>query len=62
MITEYLAHNNYGIILILTTHEFVAQQLWGARPTQDFHRSPDERTKGTLILCPCPGVDLPKLV
>lgn len=41
-----LLHNNFG------------------EPDQHttFTESPDERTKGTLILCPCPGVDLPKLV
>lgn len=32
-----------------------------ARPTQDFLRGPD-RTKGTLVLCSCPGVDLAKPV
>lgn len=30
----------------------------GSQANQDFLRGPDKRTKGTLILCPCPGVDL----
>lgn len=28
------------------------------RPTEGFLRGPDERTKGILVLCPCPGADL----
>lgn len=36
--------------------------LWRARPTQDFLRGPEERTKGTIVLSPCPGVKLARLV
>lgn len=31
------------------------------RQTQDFLRSPEERTKGALALCPYPGMHLAEL-
>ena len=30
--------------------------------TQDFVRGPDKRAKGSLALCPCPGVEEVRLV
>lgn len=32
--------------------------VWGVRPTQDFLRDPDEKTKGTLVLYSCSEADL----
>lgn len=32
-----------------------------SRQTQDFLRSPEERTKGIFMLCPCPGKHLAEL-
>lgn len=32
--------------------------LLGAKPTHDFLGGPDERIKGTLVLCPSPGANV----
>lgn len=36
--------------------------MWGPRPTQGFLRGPDDKTKATLVLCPCPGTCLTRPV
>lgn len=35
--------------------------MLGGRQTQDFLRSPEEKTKGALALCPYPGMHLAEL-
>lgn len=38
------------------------EEMRGPRPTQDFLRGPDDKTKATLVLCHCPGTDLARPV